>query len=741
MSEPHATSGARRFRWTLGRRLNLLLLAIVPLPLGILLLVSTHQYESQLRREADLRLAARAKDSGLEVYRRLVDLEEDLHWIAQESSARPDLFLGREPWTERFRRLTWYPRGKGPSGLTGNEEGTRTPYWAERLEAGEAALVEGGGASGERALWLAVPGGRFEGAALWGEIELGWLWTTGALPSEGGVRWQLYGGGGTAVLASAPSPVPELEPLVAAESDEGFGALDWQSPDGARWRARFATIPVGHAFGHPGLIVAVSEVDHLGAQAALLRRSSWLLAIGALIAVALVVSRRLQSQLRPLEDLLRATERLGAGDLSARVSAVGADDLEQLGQGFNQMATELERSFHLLAAGNQVAIAALASTPVAEGAAGAFVDRLSAVAPSGVELVVVLSDRKGRHHVIRRGQEREPESGGGAHEPSLPLPTAVVEAADWVSVERSFVPLATGRSRVPSIWRSIRRGERVFGAIGLLDFSGTPEERQFLDALEGPSVQLGLAISRVHLIDELDRANWGTLTALARAVDAKSPWTRGHSERVTGISIAIGEQLGLSVKDLRTLRRGALLHDVGKIGVPSAVLDKPDRLTSEEVEMLRSHVEKGVRILEPMEGFRDALPIVAQHHERLDGTGYPNGLKAEEIDPLAALVAVADVFEALSAARPYRSARDPEFGMRFLREGAGVSFDRDCVEALERARFDGDRWPYPELAPTATRTPARGVPRPALEASWIGFSPSIEDELESDLPPSLQDRT
>lgn len=732
-----ATTEPRRFRWTLGRRLNLMVLAIVPLPLCVLLLLSTHQYETQLRREADLRLAARAKDSGLEVYRRLVDLEDDLRWVTREAAARPDLLLDREPWTERFRRLAWYPTGEAPAGVAEESGGGRQPYWQTRLEGGEAALVEGGGAT---ALWIAVPGEGGGGSALWGEIELGWIWTTGALPSEGGVRWQLFGAGGRTVLASAPSAAPELEPLVAADSGGGFGALDWHSADGARWRARFATIPVGHAFGHPGLIVVVSEIDHLGAEAALLRRSTWLLAIGALIAVALVVSRRLQSQLRPLGDLLEATGRLGAGDLSARVEAVGADDLEQLGQGFNRMASELERSFHLLEAGNQVAIAALASTPVAESAAGAFVDRLGSVAPRGVELVVVLGDRKGRYHVVRHGQEREPESGGGASEPSLPLPTAVADASGWVPVERSFVPLASGRSRVASIWRPIRRGERIFGAIGLLGYSGGAEEREFLDALEGPSAQLGLAISRVHLIDELDRANWGTLTALARAVDAKSPWTRGHSERVTGISIAIGEQLGLSARDLRTLRRGALLHDVGKIGVPSAVLDKPDRLSADEVELLRSHVEKGVRILEPMEGFRDALPIVAQHHERLDGSGYPNALAGDEIHPLAALVAVADVFEALSAARPYRSARDPEFGMKFLREGVGVTFDRDCVEALERARFDGDRWPYPELAPTATRTPARELPHPPLDASWGGAYPAEEAGAESALPPSLQDR-
>lgn len=735
------TSGRGRFRWTLGRQLNLLLLAIVPLPLALLLLVSTSQYEDQLQRETDLRLAARAKDSGLEVYRRLVDLQADLRWVAQETAARRDLEIEAEPWTERFRRLVRLPLGESPAGaLQSDADDAVRTHWSERLSAGEPALVEGRGSGGEPTLWLAVPARGTAGATLWGEIELSWLWTTGALPSEGGVRWQLLGAAGGDVLASAPSPAPELERILSGITDRGQGGVDWRSEDGARWRARFVTIPVGHAFGHPGLVVAVSEIDHLGAQAALLRRSSWLVAIAALLLVGIVASRRLEKHLRPLKDLLWATERLGAGDLAARVTAVGAADLEQLARGFNRMAVELERSFHLLEAGNEVAVAALASQPLAESPAGAFVDRLAPIAPTGVELVLVLTDRRGHSSVIRRSPQ--PDGGGSrvVPEPALPLPPAVAESSEWVQVDRSFVPLASGRSRVTSIWRAVRRGDRLLGAIGLLGYSGGPEERRFLEALEGPSAQLGLAISRVHLIDELDRANWGTLTALARAVDAKSPWTRGHSERVTGIAVAIGEKLALSAEDLRTLRRGALLHDVGKIGVPSVVLDKSDRLTREEIDLLRSHVEKGVRILEPMEGFRDALPIVSQHHERLDGSGYPLGLRGEEIHPLAALVAVADVFEALSAARPYRAARDPEFGMRFLREGAGVAFDRACVEALERARYDGERWPYPELAPTASRTPAYGQARPALEATWSGIA-GVGEDAAIDLPPSLQERS
>ena len=210
-----------------------------------------------------------------------------------------------------------------------------------------------------------------------------------------------------------------------------------------------------------------------------------------------------------------------------------------------------------------------------------------------------------------------------------------------------------------------------------------------------PSLGLALALSHVRSLADLERANWGALTALARAVDAKSSWTRGHSERVAEIAVALAEERGWTEAEVRLVRRGALLHDVGKIGVPSAILDKPGRLTTGEVALLRTHVEKGARILEPLDSFADILPILWQHHERLNGTGYPRGLVGDAIDPNAALVAVADVFEALTAERPYRAAQDPEETLAYLVGLAGVEFELQSVAALERLRASSPRWPFP----------------------------------------------
>ena len=209
---------------------------------------------------------------------------------------------------------------------------------------------------------------------------------------------------------------------------------------------------------------------------------------------------------------------------------------------------------------------------------------------------------------------------------------------------------------------------------------------------------------RIRLLEELDRANWGALTALARAVDAKSAWTHGHSSRVAAIAVAIATEVGFSASEVRRIRRSALVHDVGKIGVPGVLLDKTGPLTPEETLLVRSHVEQGVRILEPIAGLADVLPIVWQHHERLDGTGYPKGLRDKEIDPGAALVAVADVFEALTTERPYRPPWDLAQVEAHLQRQAGIRYEFRFVEALLRIHRHHGSWL--ELVPELDRPSA-----------------------------------
>ncbi len=180
----------------------------------------------------------------------------------------------------------------------------------------------------------------------------------------------------------------------------------------------------------------------------------------------------------------------------------------------------------------------------------------------------------------------------------------------------------------------------------------------------------------------LENLSWGTLKAQARAIDAKSQWTSGHSERVTQVAMEIARQMRLPDEKLIVLERGGLLHDIGKIGTPPSVLDKAGRLDAAELEIMRRHVTDGVRILEPITDFHLSLPIVEQHHEAYDGSGYPHGLKGEKIDLLARILAVADVYDALASDRPYRKGVPIPDVIQYIRDGAGRQFDPNVVEAF-----------------------------------------------------------
>jgi putative nucleotidyltransferase with HDIG domain len=198
---------------------------------------------------------------------------------------------------------------------------------------------------------------------------------------------------------------------------------------------------------------------------------------------------------------------------------------------------------------------------------------------------------------------------------------------------------------------------------------------------------LGDAVNRLARelktqFEQLEAFNFGTLEALARAIDAKSPWTAGHSERVAELAVLIGREMGLTDERLHDLRRGGLVHDIGKLATPSSVLNQRNPLTAEERRVIEEHPMQGVRILEPIEAYAPLLPMVGEHHERWDGSGYPRGLRAEEIDPLARILAVADTFDAIRSDRPYRAGASLADTVAIIRSGAH-HFDPDVLRAFE----------------------------------------------------------
>ena len=229
--------------------------------------------------------------------------------------------------------------------------------------------------------------------------------------------------------------------------------------------------------------------------------------------------------------------------------------------------------------------------------------------------------------------------------------------------------------------------------INRLDIQGYCEKSDKFDQLL-LLIESGIkAVSQMQLIkkindelkttyDKLESAYMETIEILRFTVEAKDAYTRGHSDRVSAYSVLIGEALGLSEDDLKTLKIGGLFHDIGKIGIPDSILLKTDKLDDEEYSEIKNHPAIGAHILSNATIFKDIIPIVKHHHERFDGHGYPGKLKGEEIPYLARIATVADSFDAMTSKRSYRDSLPIDVVKEEIKKNSGTQFDPEIAEVF-----------------------------------------------------------
>ncbi len=232
----------------------------------------------------------------------------------------------------------------------------------------------------------------------------------------------------------------------------------------------------------------------------------------------------------------------------------------------------------------------------------------------------------------------------------------------------------------------IIHNDRSEGWLGLVSFNLKEMFKQGeLKFLRSMTRQISVLIANIDLYHDLERFVINVVKSLVYTIEAKDVYTRGHSERVNRYCMLMAEELNLDEKQKEALNWASILHDIGKIGIPENILNKPGRLSDEEYGIIKEHPKKGFNILEPLtEQLSSSLPSILHHHERYDGKGYPHGLKGEETPFLARIIAVADTFDAINSNRAYRSAKPPEEALAIMEQVGRSQLDHDLVKVFKQ---------------------------------------------------------
>ncbi len=395
-----------------------------------------------------------------------------------------------------------------------------------------------------------------------------------------------------------------------------------------------------------------------------------LLLVGSLTAFAIghVEVRR---STKPLEALRNATQEVMSGNFEARVAILSNDEYGEVGRAFNAMTEAVGRQVTLmkgLDAVDEVTLRTRRSDAIVDEA----LERLHESCRSDSITITTLDNDLDDCVTIVHADARSPD---------VRRTRGQLGGVDRQTLLES--------DSAQSIVLPLRHDQDLLGVIELGLDSEAAKSEEVVTASRRMADRVALGLANVRFLAQLEALSAGTLLAFARAIDANSRWTAGHSERVTALSVRLGEVLDVDAADLERLQRGGLMHDIGKIGIPAAIIDKAERLTAEEFDIIKRHPEIGEQILKVVPAFRDILCIVRSHHERFDGRGYPDGLAGEAIPFLARIVAVADVYDAMVSDRPYRRGLAPRDVVAIITRDALSHFDPVVVAALQRLERQG----------------------------------------------------
>jgi len=675
------------------RRIFVMFIVCALVPITALAVISFGQVSAQLKEHGEQRLESGVRSVGQGMIERLLQLEAALKFsdLTYPEDAAAALPRRQNPLaSHRFLSLARFNNG-GQEVLYG-EPFAAPPIGAEHdvhLAAGGTLLLTETFPGQPSAIFLVRALNGLDGDAnlIIASIDPAYLWGAFADTLPRNNQLCVFNQLSVPLFCTRPADgaVPEnvLE-MISANND---GTLVWDL-EGEDFLAAFWSMPLAYQFGSAPWKVMLSEstADLLAPMASFRRIFPFVILLSLWVVLLLSIGQ-IRRSLGPLEQLQAGTQRIGAGDFDSRVDVSSGDEFEELANSFNDMANRLGKQFQALETIAEIDRTILSSLDIEKIVRAVLHRTCDLFECRALSITLVSPDQQkvSRTYTLCSGE------GNVAW-----VETTFLDKRDFRRFEEDpdilkigpqdgappfLATLARSGCKSYAVFPMFIHGEPA-GAIALGFEDDLPLDDDDLRQARQLSDQVAVALSNTHLVEDLDALNWGALTALARTVDAKSPWTAGHSERVTAMGLKLGEFMKLGKDELDVLHRGGLLHDIGKIGVPAAILDKPGKLTEEEYDLMKKHPEIGANILQPIAAYADVIPIVRQHHERWDGSGYPDGLAGTQIHPHARIFAVADVYDAVISDRPYRPGMSIDEVIRIIVDGDGTDFDPEVVVAF-----------------------------------------------------------
>ncbi len=521
-----------------------------------------------------------------------------------------------------------------------------------------------------------------------GEVKTTYLWGIGPDPILPPMTELLvYDRSGGNIMTSGNVPQGDYNDLDKQYTSRDPRVFKYNS-NGEIFVASISNLFVESRFQHTGWLIIVSQsLENIMVSIDNFKKTFPFVILLFLLLILYLSVMFIRKGLEPLEKLKEGTRRIARKDFSATVEINSDDEFGELGKSFNEMSSKLDKQIHALTVLGEIDRAILSSvdrTTILE----TTLRRLKDFFVSDIALCIEKIASAENHvqiHVMEGRREKdfrvEYSNIHYVEETDLFAKYDHVISGDQDSTV-DFLESIAGERCADYLCLPLKSDGKINSALIL----GWKKEHTFqedeLNQARQIGDQLAIALANSKLLEDMENLARGTIEALARAVDAKSKWTSGHSERVAKLCCRIAEVLGVSDVEIETISRGGLLHDIGKIGISVAILDKPGKLTEEEFAEIKNHPSIGGQILEPIKAYQDILPMVEQHHEKYDGTGYPSGLKGDEIDIRARIMAVADIWDALVSDRPYRNGWVYDRAKKLITDGSGTHFDPKVVDAF-----------------------------------------------------------